>query len=212
MAGDRSIDLAAAQRFLTTHARLLDRHRLRIAVEGSDAAARDALAALEAYRNDDGGFGWGLEPDLRAPESQPGGALHAFEVFDEAGAVGVTSPRAVELCDWLASVALDVGGVPFAFPIADPTGCAPFWAEADPSTSSLQLTAAVTGAALRAARSDPAVAAHRWLARSVEYCLDAIASNEQPTAYEVMFSFGVLDVLAGREDATGGRAREQLDR
>src|SRR5215218_8548099 len=179
MAVDLPIDLTAAQRFLTTHARVLDRHRLRIAVERSEAAAHDALAALEGYRNDDGGFGWGLEPDLRAPESQPGGALHAFEVFDEAGAVGVTSPLAAQLCDWLESVALDDGGVPFAFPVADPTGCAPFWAEADATTSSLQLTAAVTGPALRAARSDPAVAAHRWLARSVEFCLDTIAGNDE---------------------------------
>ena len=33
----------------------------------------DALDTLEGYRNDDGGYGWGLEPDLRAPESQPAG-------------------------------------------------------------------------------------------------------------------------------------------
>lgn len=32
------------------------------------------LAALAAYRNPDGGYGWGLEPDLRAQESQPAAA------------------------------------------------------------------------------------------------------------------------------------------
>jgi hypothetical protein len=37
-----------------------------------DGDATDgALAALDAYRNADGGFGWGLEPDVRAPGSQP---------------------------------------------------------------------------------------------------------------------------------------------
>ena len=33
------------------------------------------LAAVDGYRNPDGGYGWGLEPDLRATESQPGGRL-----------------------------------------------------------------------------------------------------------------------------------------
>ena len=43
------------------------------------------LAAVEAYRNPDGGYGWGLEPDLRSRTSQPGGALHALEAFADAG-------------------------------------------------------------------------------------------------------------------------------
>ena len=39
------------------------------------------LAAVDGYRNRDGGYGWGLEPDFRSRTSQPGGALHAFEAF-----------------------------------------------------------------------------------------------------------------------------------
>ena len=120
------------------------------------------LAALDGYRNPDGGYSWGLEPDLRAGESQPGGAYHAFEVFAEIGPG--TTPRAVELCDWLASVALPDGGLPFALPVSDPAGCAPFWAQADPTVSSLQISAFVTGTAQRVAAHDPAVAAHPWLA------------------------------------------------
>ena len=92
---------------------------------GGDADG--VAAAVAAYRNDDGGYGWGLEPDLRSRESQPGGALHAFEVFEDIGPA--TSPHAVELCDWLASVALGDGGLPFAFAVTDPAGCAPFTRE-----------------------------------------------------------------------------------
>ena len=117
-----------------------------------------------AYRNPDGGYGWGLEPDLRAPESQPGGALHAFEALEDVAPV--TSPRAAELCDWLDAVTLPDGGLPFALPVADASGCAPFWAQADPSSSSLQITAYVAAAAHRVAAHDPAVAAHPWLARA----------------------------------------------
>jgi hypothetical protein len=38
-------------------------------------------------RNPDGGYGWGLEPDLRSVTSQPVGAMHAMEVFAETAAV-----------------------------------------------------------------------------------------------------------------------------
>ena len=122
-----SIDLAAAAEFMATHARMLDRRRF-------DHA--DPTAALAAYRNADGGYGWGLEPDLRAPESQPGAALHAFEVFAEVGG----APEAVALCDWLDSVTLPDGGLPMALPMSTTAGSGPWWAAADPSESSLQIT------------------------------------------------------------------------
>jgi hypothetical protein len=73
-----SIDLPAATSFVTTHARILDRRRLRLLL--GDGDPEGVLAALDAYRNLDGGFGWGLEPDLRSAESQPAAGLHAFEV------------------------------------------------------------------------------------------------------------------------------------
>jgi hypothetical protein len=77
-----SIDLPAAVAFLGTHGRVLDRRRLELLVHGGDPTA--VLAALDGYRNLDGGHGWGLEPDLRSPESQPAGAMHALEVLAEA--------------------------------------------------------------------------------------------------------------------------------
>jgi hypothetical protein len=84
-----NIDLPAASAFMATHARLLDRRRFEL-LRGDRAAAAEVLAALDGYRNADGGYGWGLEPDLRSPESQPAGALHALEVFAEVGPM--TSP------------------------------------------------------------------------------------------------------------------------
>jgi hypothetical protein len=184
-------DLAAAASFMASHARMLDRRRFELLFQGGDAAA--VLAAVDAYRNADGGYGWGLEPDLRARESQPGGALHAFEAFADAGPV--TSPHAAELCDWLASVTLPDGGLPFGLPVADPAGCAPFWANADPEVSSLQITAFVATAAHRVARHDEAVARHPWLARASEYCAGAIdALGEAPFALVVYASLGFADV------------------
>jgi hypothetical protein len=191
---------------MATHGRLLDRHRFALLMGETDTSA--LLAAVDAYRNPDGGYGWGLEPDLRAPESQPGGALHAFEVFEDIGPA--TTPRAAELCDWLAGVMLPDGGLPFALPVADATGCAPFWAQADPSTSTLHSTAFVAGTALRVAAHDPAVAAHPWLRTATRYCLDAIAAvNTAPHAIELCFAVQFLDAAY---DTHPEAAAELLDR
>ncbi|HEX2038505.1 MAG TPA: hypothetical protein VHF47_02110 [Acidimicrobiales bacterium] len=187
-----TVDVAAARDFVTTHARLLDRRRLQQAAGRADAAA--VLAALDAYRNDDGGYGWGLEPELRTPGSQPLHALHAFEVLEECGPT--SGSRAVELCEWLATIAFDDGGLPFVLPIAETAGCAPWFTDADPTTPSFHGTAAVVGAALRMARRDSVVASHPWLARAVDWCLDAIAALERPHAYETMFALRLLDALA----------------
>ncbi|MEU6643914.1 hypothetical protein ABZ863_15355 [Saccharomonospora sp. NPDC046836] len=190
-----SVDLSAAAAFLATHGRILDQHRLQLSLGNGDPEA--TLGALTAYRNRDGGYGHGLEPDLRCAESQPGAALHAFEVF--ADLAPVTHPHAAALCDWLASVTLPDGGLPFALPIADPAGCAPFWVQAEPGVSSLQITAICVANALRVAAHDPAVAGHPWLDRAAEYCLSAIgALDGQPHALVLAFATRFLDAAHTR--------------
>ncbi len=193
--------LIAARGFMAGHARFLDRRRFELLFDGGDA--EPVLAALSAYRNRDGGYGYGLEPDLRAPESQPAAAFHAFEVL--ADVAPVTAPEAVELCDWLETVALPNGGLPFALPIEDASGCAPFWAQADPRAFSLQITAIVTAHANRVAADDPEVAGHPWLARATSSCLAAIDALEAaPEAYELAFAVRFLDAAHDRDGAAPG--------
>jgi hypothetical protein len=198
-------DTAAATSFLATHGRVLDRRRLDLLLGGS--ATDGVLAALDGYRNPDGGYGWGLEPDLRSPESQPTGAMHAFEVMAEIGPA--TTPRAVELCDWLDDCSLADGGLPLALLVADPAGCAPWWAGVDPETSSLQMTAQVTATAHRVARHDARVADHPWLSRATAWCMDAIGSlDTEPHAYTLLFAVRFLDALGDGD----GAAATLLDR
>jgi hypothetical protein len=200
-----TIDVNAASAFMATNARQLDRRRLALLVGDDDAAG--VLAALDAYRNADGGYGWGLEPDLRSPESQPTAGMHAFEVLAEVGPV--TSPRAVELCDWMQAHTLPDGGLPFTLPITDPAGCAPWWLGADPKASSLQMTTQVAAMAHLVARHDPGVAGHPWLATATRWCLDAIAAIDAPPfAYELEFALQFLDAVHDVEPA----APELLDR
>jgi hypothetical protein len=191
-----TIDVAAALSFAATHARIIDRHRLHLLLDrNGEEAASQALAALEAYRNSDGGYGWALEPDLRSATSQPGAAISAFEVWAEVGS-GI-GPRAGQLCDWLAAIPLPDGGLPFALPIPDPDGCAPWWLGADGSVSSLQITAAVAANAHRVAAHDAAVRGHPWLRGASEYCLKAIRTLEpNPPAHILSYSLRFLDGVA----------------
>jgi hypothetical protein len=203
------MNIEKASVFMTTHARIIDRRRFDLVTGrgGPDAV----LSALAAYRNDDGGYGWALEPDLRSPESQPAGALHAFEAFAEAGR---PHDHALALCDWLASASLPDGGLPFALPVTDPTGTAPLWYDADSTRSSLLITAAIAHHAHRYSRNDPRAGEHPWTVRATDYCMREIARADGPMhAIELRFSLWLLDSLVGvRPDAAAElrRLAEQI--
>ena len=182
---------------MAAHGRILDRRRLRLFVDPADVGG--VLDALDGYRNTDGGYGWGLEPDLRSPGSQPAAALHALEIFNEVAPA--ISARTAALCDWLASVSLPDGGLPFALPIGDPAGCSPWWVAADSERSSLQITAAVAAQAHRLADHDPAVERHAWLERATRFCVDAIRGiTDSPHAYELSFALQFVDAAAHHID------------
>lgn len=199
------IDIDKASEFMRTHARMLDRRRFELLF--GDGSAAPVLAALSAHRNPDGGFGYGLEPDLRSATSQPGAALHAFEALADVGPE--TSDMAVRLCDWADSVSFEDGSLPFAFSMRDGAGSAPFWANADESEPSLWMTSAVCGPAQRVADHDPAVAEHPWLAKATDYCLAQTAAlDQQPFAIAFMFILQFLDASHDRRPD----AAEQLAR
>src|SRR5579859_7912749 len=106
------IDLPAAEHFIWSAARLVDRHRY--ALLFADGPAEPVVEALRGYRNPDGGFGHGLEPDLRGPGSQPTPTLYALEILNEAGAADGELARSARA--WIASVAEQDGGVPNVLP------------------------------------------------------------------------------------------------
>jgi hypothetical protein len=194
---DGVMNLERIQDFMTANARLLDRRRMELALGAGDPEA--TLTVLAGYRNPDGGFGWGLEPDARAPASQPVAALHAFEVLEEVAPV--TSPLAIGLLDWLDAIALPGGAVPFALPGGASPGSAPMWATADTASPSLHMTAVVLGIAHRVARHDPAVAAHPWLRRATGWAREQIAALDAPGhAIAFRYVLQLLDALDARDE------------
>ncbi|MEY2569121.1 MAG: hypothetical protein QOE35_3650 [Actinomycetota bacterium] len=106
-----SIEMHAARTFIHTNGRVLDRRVFATVFEGAPPSG--VIDALRAYRNADGGFGHGLEPDKRAPDSQPLDTETAFEAMDMAGIVDAATVTAA--CDWLATVADGSAMVPLAF-------------------------------------------------------------------------------------------------
>jgi len=72
---------ARAKSFLTASARPLERALFECAFEDGRVAA--ALDALDGFRNDDGGFGHGLEPDLWLPASSVLCTSEALQILHE---------------------------------------------------------------------------------------------------------------------------------
>jgi len=199
------MDLDAAVSFVATRGRVLDRRRLRLLLGAG--APDDVLAALDAYRNPDGGYGWALEPDQRSATSQPVAAMHALEVL--ADIRDTKSRRPVQLCDWLSGYTLPDGGVPFGLPNSDTAGSAKHWVDADATVSSLQMTTQLAAQAHRLARQRADIAEHSWLATATAYCLDRIDQIvDTPHAYEVMFAMRFLDAVTGHDS----QARALIDR
>src|SRR5215470_12880845 len=134
-------DFNAAAGFVAANARVLDRRRFqRLFQDGPAAPVRDAVAA---YRNEDGGFGHALEPDCRAPGSQPAAAAMALRIMDETDAWDEDLVR--EACDWLAAVAPAEGGAAFVEATLAGWAHAPWWVPEDGHPASLVATGMLAG-------------------------------------------------------------------
>jgi len=194
-------DFNAAAAFVAANARVLDRRRFQRLFEDGpvlgSAPVRDAVAA---YRNDDGGFGHALEPDCRAPGSQPAATEMALRVMDEADAWDEDLVRGA--CDWLMAVAPAEGGA--AFVEANPRSLAdwphaPWWVPEEGHPASLIATGMIAGTLHARGVS------HLWLDGATEVMWNRIGALcwpggtnppgpplAEPSGYEM---FGVLRFL-----------------
>jgi hypothetical protein len=119
--------LSAGRAFIDREGRLIERRLAAAIFDGADASG--AMDAVLAYRNPDGGFGHGLEPDKRCPASLALDVETALDVMLTAqSAAGdrlrSTSGLDVEAvaraaCDWLGSVATADGAVSLLSPVIE---------------------------------------------------------------------------------------------
>jgi hypothetical protein len=183
--------ICAAERFVWLSGRLIDRHRLAHLLHGGAAAA--VVAALRPYQNPDGGFGHALEPDLRAPISQPQQVEVALRVLDEVDAFD--DPMVRQACDYVSGITTPDGGVPVLLPSARPYPRAPWWETEDDPPGSLNPTAAIAGL-LHRHRVE-----HPWLGPATDFCWSRLERLEKTEAYEARAILLFLEHVPDRERA-----------
>ncbi|MFF9110840.1 hypothetical protein [Streptomyces sp. NPDC014805] len=197
--------LARAERFVWLTARVLEQRLF--AYHFLQGGADPVDTALDAYRNDDGGYGHALEPDLRGPVSQPLHTAHALRVLDALGRCA--GQRVERVCRYLTSVSTADGALPAVHPSQRGYPAAPFVPIVDDPPSDLLATGPVVGLLHRNE------VWHAWLFRATDFCWHRIETLEKSHPYEIEAAVAFLDFAPDRAraeaaaDRLGRLVREQ---
>jgi hypothetical protein len=174
--------LSSGRAFLDLEGRLVERRLAAVLFDGADPTG--VADALRGYRNSDGGFGHGLEPDKRCPASLPIDVEAALDIMLVA-AGGQSSPAVpaadglvLAACDWLGSVAAPDGAVPLSFPIMEGYPRAEHWSDWT-YRPGLNPTAGLAGRLHRMGVSHP------WLARATEWTWSRLDSGFDEDAHSL---------------------------
>lgn len=103
---------AKARDFILVNARMIERRLFEYHFCGG--AVDGVFHAVYAYRNQDGGFGHGMEPDTASPESQPLFSIMAMETLDEVGCL-TADMLLSDFMPYFESVTTEKGGIPWMF-------------------------------------------------------------------------------------------------
>jgi hypothetical protein len=171
--------------------RLLERKRFGYLFK--DGAREPVLAALKAYQNPDGGFGNALEPDKRCTNSQPVDQEVAFSVLDE---IGFDPAVTQQVCQFLASVSTEEGGVPFVLPSVASAPRAPWWNTTDNPPASINPTGSVLGYLYKHRMQ------HSWMARATDFCWRKVDAMHAVEPHDLLCAFRFLAYVPDRARAT----------
>jgi hypothetical protein len=196
---------ACGRAFLQREGRLLERRLAATVFDGAPPSG--VVDALRGFRNPDGGFGHGLEPDKRCPDSLPidvEGALEALLVAGPA-AVEEAMPMVVAACDWLERVAAPDGAVALSFPVMEAYPRAEHWSDWTYAPG-LNPTAGLAGRLHRMGVTHP------WLDRATEWCWSRLETGFDEDAHALrevaVFLAHVPD--RARAEAVGASVGEWL--
>jgi len=176
--------------FVRRDARLLEQRLFAVVFESGDPDG--VVDAIRGYRNADGGFGHGLEPDKRCPDSQPLDVLFALETMDAAGTMDVGLAQGA--CGFLASVADERGAVPIILPSVAAYPHANHWA-GDDFPPELNPTAGIA-AFLHKHDVD-----HEWRTRATGFCLDELEREPLAEAHTIRAVLVFLEHVPDRRRA-----------
>ncbi|MFB7596115.1 hypothetical protein [Streptomyces sp. NPDC056160] len=189
--------LFRAEHFVWLTARVLEQRLF--AHHFLNGGADPVETALDAYGNEDGGYGHALEPDLRGPVSRPLHTAYALRVLDSIGRCG--GRRVERVCRYLTSVSTADGALPAVGPGRREYPAAPFVPIRDDPPGDLLATGPVVGLLHRNE------VWHAWLFRATDFCWQRIESLDTPHPYEVEAAVAFLDSAPDRP-----RARAAADR
>ncbi len=189
--------LARAERFVWLTARVLEQRLFAHHFRGGDPGPVET--ALDAYRNEDGGYGHALEPDLRGPASQPLHTARALRILDAVARCG--GQRTERICRYLTSASAPDGALPAVLPSQRGYPTAPFVPVVDDPGGELLATGPVAGLLHRNE------VWHAWLFRATDFCWQAIESLEDSHPYEVEAAVTFLDAVPDRPRAQAAADR-----
>src|ERR1035437_119112 len=194
------VSLGKAAEFMLLNARLID--RARFAFHFQDSGRNQVRAALRAYQNPDGGFGNALEPDLRAPVSQPEPTDLAIATLDEVGAMD--DDMLPQILGYLESITQPDGGVPNVLPSVLEYPHAPWWEPEDGLPGALIPTATIAGSLLK--NGIP----HSLLDMASDFCWEQTENMSDITPYRARALIPFLDHVQDRPRAK--RAWDRISR
>ncbi|MCZ6538501.1 MAG: hypothetical protein O6922_01575, partial [Chloroflexi bacterium] len=114
-----------AAEFIGLNARPLERAQFEY--QFGSGSISDVLAELGEFQNDDGGFGHGIEPDLRMPLSSSFASTLAFQVFRELAVPGDLSVVGRGIKYFERTYNRSIGGWDPVGPHSDEFPHAPWW-------------------------------------------------------------------------------------
>jgi hypothetical protein len=181
---------ARGRDFIYREGRLLERRLFEALFEGGPRKA--VVDCIRAYRNSDGGFGHALEPDKRAPESQPLDVQIALEALDDACAFD--AELVGDACEFLETVADARGALPVVLPsIADYPRASHWQAGEFPAGP-----AATIGIAALLYKHD---VEHRWRERVTSYCWSIVEGDPPDDAHALRECFAFVEHAPDRARA-----------
>ncbi len=176
--------------FIRRNARLLEQRLFAVVFESGDPEG--VVDAVRGYRNADGGFGHGLEPDKRSPESQPLDVLFALETMDAAGTMDAGLARGA--CGFLASVADERGAVPVVLTSVVDYPHADHW-EGGTYPPGVNATAGIAGLLHKHGVE------HEWRTRATTFCLDELEREPPSDAHAIRAVLVFLEHVPDRARA-----------
>jgi hypothetical protein len=181
---------AAGRNFIYRQGRLLERRLFATGFE--EARPQGVLDALGGYRNPDGGFGHGLEPDKLCPESQPLDVQFALQIMDTAGSVDLAMVH--EALDFLRSVSSPNGGSPVLLPSILSYPHAAHWGEWA-FLPGLNPTAGIVGLLYKHGVNHP------WLAPATDFCWSELERGLPDDAHTISVVLTFLEFVPDRARA-----------